>query len=42
MTILSWARKENKGGKVIKKNQFTKMTNRPSEDYGDLERFVKN
>ena len=42
MTILNWARKESKGGKVIKTNQFTKMTNRPSEDYGDLERFVKN
>lgn len=42
MTILSWARKDEKGGKVIKTNQFTKMNNRPSEDYGDLERFVKN
>lgn len=42
MTILSWARKENKQTKVVTKNQFTNMT-KSDIDFDDLERkLVKN
>lgn len=42
MTILSWARKEEKGGKVIKTNQFTQIS-KSDIDFDDLEKkLVKN
>lgn len=42
LTILAWARKENKGGKVIKTNQFTQMT-KSDIDFEDLEKkLIKN
>ena len=42
MTILSWARKETKGGKVIKTNQFTQI-NKSDIDFDALEhKLVKN
>lgn len=42
LTILAWSRKENKGGKVIKTNQFTQMT-KSDIDFEDLEKkLIKN
>ena len=43
MTILSWARNDEKGGKVIKTNQFTQGVEKRDIDFSELEKkLIKN